>query len=252
VTEIAEFFRANDLGSLYLQVWNLYVEICSHGLGVIMKISGILLASAAGAMSIPAAQAADMAYKAPPIAAPSWAGWYIGGHAGVASVEINRDFTDGGTDDFSGRRTSFIGGGQIGYNWQSGTLVYGLEADGSFLSGKQSFDDGDASNKLPWLVTARLRMGLAVGDTMAYVTGGVAFGQVKTAIFDFETYSQSKTRIGWTIGGGVEHMINRNWSIGLEGLFVDLGSKTYCAKDCELRRVSGQAVIGRVKANYKF
>jgi outer membrane immunogenic protein len=217
-----------------------------------MKINRILLAGVAGVMSIPAAQAADMALKAPPmVAAPSWAGWYIGGNAGVASVEINRYDPDGSLDDLSGRNTSFIGGGQVGYNWQSGTLVYGLEADGSFLGSKQNFD-GEGSNRLPWLVTARLRMGLAVGDTMAYVTGGVAFGEIKTTNENFGGYSQSKTRVGWTIGGGVEHMINRNWTIALEGLFVDLGSKTYCSKDCSLRKVTGQAAIGRLKINYKF
>jgi outer membrane immunogenic protein len=224
-----------------------------------MKINGILLASAAGVMSIPAAHAADMAIKAPPMASPSWAGWYIGGNAGAALVDIDRHYTDGFPAPYSGSKTSFIGGGQIGYNWQRGNFVYGAEVDGSFLGSKQSFDGGSASNELPWLVTARLRMGLAVGDTMAYVTGGVAIGEIKTSATDFSgeppysLFKENKTRFGWTIGGGVEHMINRNWTIALEGLFVDLGSKTYSVKGGdETHRVSGQVAIGRLKVNYKF
>jgi opacity protein-like surface antigen len=57
--------------------------------------------------------------------------------------------------------------------------------------------------------------------------------------------------VGWTVGGGVEHMLNRNWTIGLEGLFVDLGRSTLNVKTSNLR-FSNQAVIGRLKLNYKF
>jgi outer membrane immunogenic protein len=93
---------------------------------------------------------------------------------------------------------------------------------------------------------------------MVYATAGVAFGGVRNSFFDNQdSKSQSKTKVGWTVGGGVEHMLNRNWTIGLEGLFVDLGrtsiAKTDCSESCsKTTRFSNQAVIGRVKLNYKF
>jgi outer membrane immunogenic protein len=99
---------------------------------------------------------------------------------------------------------------------------------------------------------------LAVGDTMAYVTGGIAFGEVSNnlgpAAFSSFNKSESKTRVGWTIGGGVEHMIDRNWTVGLEGLFVDLGRSTVTAPADSFKSTtfSNQAVIGRLKVNYKW
>src|SRR5207248_8093531 len=92
----------------------------------------ILLTSAAAAVAgISGANAADMALKAPPLApAPSWAGWYIGGQIGTALVDITRWNSDFGyVSDYSGKKTVWTGGGQIGYNWQRGNFVYGLEVD---------------------------------------------------------------------------------------------------------------------------
>jgi outer membrane immunogenic protein len=126
----------------------------------------------------------------------------------------------------------------------------------------------------------RTRSGLAVGDTLAYVTGGVAFGGVRNS-FAFTatpmgpgpfppgtTYSaaatQSKTRVGWTVGFGVEHMWDQHFTIGAEGLFVDLGNSTITGRAVPFSgahlnkttpfsfKTSNQAVIGRLKLNYKF
>src|SRR5207249_5357208 len=123
-------------------------------------------------------------------------------------------------------KTGFIGGGQIGYNWQHGNFVFGLEGDISGLGGKNTGERQDAtgyqySSRISWLSTVRARFGLAVGDTMAYATAGVAFAGVKNTV-SFSPgldYSSTKTRTGWTVGGGVEHMLSRNWTIGLEALF---------------------------------
>jgi opacity protein-like surface antigen len=85
----------------------------------------------------------------------------------------------------------------------------------------------------------------------------VAFGGVKNTVADGVPKSQSKTKTGWAVGGGVEHMLTRNWTIGLEGLFVDLGRSSItgtCSEGCitKTTRFNNQAVIGRVKLNYKF
>ena len=196
--------------------------------------------------------------------AASWAGWYIGGHAGVAWHQAHSTTSYAGfpTFDFTANKTGFIGGGQIGYNWQRGNFVFGLEADGSWLSVKAGngnntfgYQYGN-THKIDWLSTVRGRFGLAVGDTMAYVTGGVAIGGVKNqfGINPIALASESGTRVGWAFGGGVEHMWTRNWTVALEGLFVDLGSKSAAVSGIpgKTTKFSNQAVVGRLKVNYKW
>jgi outer membrane immunogenic protein len=219
---------------------------------------GFLIATSAGfaaaAAAMPSAQAADMPIKAPRYIEPSasWAGWYIGAHAGAAwqqaqAVDYGASFS----------KTAFIGGGQLGYNWQHGNFVFGLEGDISGLTGKNTLQSGGydfLQSSIRWLSTVRGRFGLAVGDTMAYMTAGLAIGGVKNSI-SFPgccSYSNTKTRVGWTIGGGVEHMLNRNWTIGLEGLFVDLGRSNVTVLSGKTTRFQNTAVIGRLKLNYKF
>jgi outer membrane immunogenic protein len=240
-----------------------------------MRNKGFLIATSAGfaAAAMPGAQAADMPIKAPRYVEPAanWTGWYIGAHAGAAWQKTDVTTNSGGTEYINGydifipnpnasfSKSGFIGGGQIGYNWQHGNFVFGLEGDISGLSGRASVDvvGYDAltySSKIRWLSTVRGRFGLAVGDTMAYMTAGVAFGGVKNSVSFTDcciSYSNSKTKTGWTVGGGVEHMLSRNWTIGLEGLFVDLGKSTVDV-DGDSFQFSNQAVIGRVKLNYKF
>jgi outer membrane immunogenic protein len=226
---------------------------------------GFLIATSAGfaaAAAMPGAQAADMPIKAPRYVEPAanWAGWYIGAHAGAAwqNTQTDTSVFDYGLGSTSASKTGFIGGGQIGYNWQRGNFVFGLEGDISALSSKTSahlpFTYATLESKIRWLSTVRSRFGLAVGDTMAYMTAGVAIGGVKNSLVSAGccSYSDSSTKVGWTVGGGVEHMLNRNWTIGLEGLFVDLGKSSVTSFGSKTTKFQNQAVIGRVKLNYKF
>jgi outer membrane immunogenic protein len=232
---------------------------------------GFLLATAAtgAAAFAPGALAADLPTKAPAPAyippAASWAGWYIGVHAGAAWHQAHTTEVYTATVGSSATGTGFIGGGQIGYNWQSGNFVFGLEADGSWLSAKAENTNvvpGSGTygteHKIRWLSTVRPRFGLAVGNTMAYVTGGVAFGRVNNEVLVGTAGSgfAKKTHVGWTVGGGIEHMWTRNFTVALEGLFVDLGRSTL-TQDAgggftKTTRFHNQAVIGRLKANYKW
>jgi len=226
---------------------------------------GFLLATAGGVAMATGAQAADVlkapAYTPPPPVA-SWQGFYIGLHAGGHWLHSDNQYDFSSTTG-STSTTGFIGGGQIGYNWQHGNFVYGLEGDISGLTGKgtlPAFGGYDwFSNQINWLGTVRARFGLAVGDTMAYATGGVAFGGVKNAVSfccALATVSETKTRVGWVIGGGVEHMWTRNWTVGLEGLFVDLGHSEFDFNPDAFKttryKASNQTVIGRLKVNYKW
>jgi len=248
-----------------------------------MKYQGFLLATAGGVTAMSGAQAADLPVKAPRVLPPppvaSWTGWYVGAHAGVAWHQAGADYSGDvgetanaaalGPIVHSNTKAGFIGGGQIGYNWQLGMFLLGLEADISGLNAKVTaptvHGKGNAfEGKINWLSTYRARAGfLARSDILIYATGGLAVGGVKdfftsngvgSSVALATTKSASKTKTGWTAGGGVEWMWARNWTVGLEGLYVDLGHTTgnMIATPTKTTRFNNTAAIGRVKLNYKF
>jgi outer membrane immunogenic protein len=178
-----------------------------------------------------------------------------------------------------------IGGGQIGYNWQRSNWVFGLEADiqGSGEKGSTTsvcagaapsllttaaavnsacalghFGDtapfnvaalpvtNSLSENIDWFGTVRGRIGPTITPTiLAYVTGGLAYGEVKstdtvsgtiitgapngtngptTLVPVSATFGNSSTRVGWTLGAGIEGVISGNWTAKLEYLYIDLGN----------------------------
>ena len=147
------------------------------------------------------ASAADMAVKAapPPPVAPmyNWTGLYVGGHVGYAWGRSDGELVfDPGTGPLAGifdpsHRTidssGWLAGGQVGFNYQVNSFVFGLEADASWtnLSGRGNFITvpGDISwtiqNHLEWFGTVRGRAGYAVNNLLFYGTAGVAYGQTK-------------------------------------------------------------------------
>ena len=198
--------------------------------------------------------AADMAVKAPPPPPPapvySWTGWYVGVNIGY-SVSDNRSTLTSfvnpviGLDNAESYKISpdgILGGVQLGYNWQAGSFLFGVEGDIQATGQKDSVCvlqctiDGTVratiDQKLPWLATVRGRLGLVVDRSLLYFTGGGAFGQVKTSITEVDgaafvtTVSESKTKSGWTVGGGIESALTGNWTAKIEYLYVDLGSQT--------------------------
>ena len=173
-----------------------------------------------------------------------------------------------------------IGGGQIGYNWQFSNWVFGFEADiqasgqkgsttgtcaGGSLASVATLNSacspghvGDTapfnvaalpvtenlSERLNWFGTVRGRIGSAIMPTvLAYITGGLAFGEVSTSdtisgtnligpqgvngvmiVPVSGTLSNNTTKVGWTIGGGIEGALLKNWTGKIEYLYVDLGT----------------------------
>jgi outer membrane immunogenic protein len=235
-----------------------------------MKVKGFLLAGAAGIAAVPAAQAADLSVKAPVMAQPvaSWTGFYIGVNAGAAFYSHSDTYAYSNFLDpilNTATTTGFIGGGQIGYNFQSGSFVYGVEGDFSGLSAKvttHGIPNSTYTGQASWLATARGRVGLVVGDTLTYVTAGAAFTHVNSQITPpsndpIATYSDSSTRVGLVLGGGIEHMLTRNWTMKFEGLWVDAGSKIVNANALKVgsanaSKFADQLIIARVGLNYKF
>jgi outer membrane immunogenic protein len=159
---------------------------------------------------------------------------------------------------FDPRRTQWLViGGTAGYNWQAGSVVYGLEADYNFSDVKGSIACGAIStcqSENTWFATFRGRIGYAPNNWMFYITGGLAIGGVKNSLTSFSVKSESTTRVGWTFGGGIEYLVNPNWTVGVEALYVDLGdSSTFVsAVGGKTTKFSNNATILRFKANYKW
>jgi outer membrane immunogenic protein len=196
----------------------------------------ILLASAGVLAMASVASAADlprqMYTKAPPpMAAPyyyNWTGFYIGinggGAWGTSSWDSTRSF------DVSGGMI----GGTIGYNWQTGPWVLGLEGDLDWASVKGSTNvigcvTANCSTENTWLGTVRGRVGYAFDRWMPYITGGVAFGGVDASQAPFP--GGSSTQVGWAAGAGLEFAVVNNVTAKVEYLHYDLGSFT-CGLNC--------------------
>ena len=201
---------------------------------------GALLASTA--MS---AQAADLAvkapyYKAPVVAIYDWTGFYVGANVGLG-LGRNRTIHDaaGPASDNSTYLSpqGAIGGGQIGYNWQTnsflGPLVLGVEADIQGADMRDGYPNlpinlgAQYSQKLDWFGTVRGRVGLATGPVLTYITAGYAYGNVNTTVTEGGVASSvGSGRGGWTWGSGVEAALGGNWTGKIEYLWLDLGNRT--------------------------
>lgn len=173
-----------------------------------------------------------------------WTGFYVGAHAGYAfSGDAVYTYTEAGNFEPAGRPRptdleGFIGGGQIGFNYQMGGLVLGI--DGTYSAG--SLKDTLLENPLPtgndyrtntslnYLATASGRAGLAFNWLLVYAKGGVAFttvdfdasfinGSTRTSI------SNDFDRTGLVAGGGLELALSRNWTFGIEYAHMDFGSE---------------------------
>lgn len=209
------------------------------------SISAFILAvfAASAGPAVAADLPARMPYKAPVYAIPfSWTGLYIGGHLGggfATSDWIDTGFPGGtaGLDDGNPKPSGFVGGGQIGYNYQFDRLVLGVEADGDWASLKDTaggcFQDPTQSctTKAHWFATLTGRLGFTWDRALFYAKGGAAWGHFKydnpTPVGFLSTdYSASETRSGWTVGGGIEYAFADHWSARLEYDYLDFGTST--------------------------
>jgi outer membrane immunogenic protein len=178
-----------------------------------------------GAMSANAAdiqQRAALPAKAPVYMPPvfSWTGPYIGINGGYAwgDSRFNGPFSGGNHSPSGG-----VFGGTLGYNWQAGAAVFGVEGDfdWSGIRGRGPCTGATCTVRNDWLGTARGRLGYNAGRWMPYVTGGLAVGNIKSNISGVG--NNDATKAGWTIGGGVEAAISGPWTAKIEYLYVDLG-----------------------------
>ena len=288
-------------------------------------IRKLLLGSAAAggllvAAAVPAS-ATDLAVRPPPapafvapVAVPvfSWTGWYIGGNAGGAWGDSRFEIIGGagpgsangagpGSSNGAGpgpgpgvftsdNDSSFLGGGQIGFNWQTGPWVWGVEGDidgksltnnlalGSFVAGGAGPGPGTGtgpgastgagpgpSTGFTLGLTAKTRVegsirargGFAFDRFLVYATGGWAIADVEVSAigtgsaFCLAPCSDSRAVNGWTVGGGAEYALTNNVSLGVEYRYTDLGRETFNLAGNSIREeVREHQVTGRL--NFKF
>jgi outer membrane immunogenic protein len=205
------------------------------------------------------------------VAAPAanWAGIYIGGNLGSGYARNRSSLAGlGFNEQFNLAPDGFIGGGQIGYNWQAANWVFGVETDFQGSTQKDNstqvlFSTLAYNAKLPWFGTARGRLGYSVGSTLFYATGGYAYGNIKTeinsAFTGFNVASLKTTKGGWTAGAGIETpfqlfgLIGPNWTSKSEYLYVDLGSVSDpIAGGAFINTTKVQEHIFRTGINYHF
>lgn len=234
-------------------------------------LAGVALAAPLGT-----ALAADLRLpvKAPvvaPVVVYNWTGFYAGVNVGYSWGRDNadivgtattttrtRDFRTAGPTliadttvvsapvGFAGTGSTnvdgFVGGGQIGYNWQfDRSWLFGLEADIQGSGEKGGFAVcagvvgctvvGTADYRLNWFGTVRGRLGVLASDrVLLYITGGLAYGELESSYalgflgFPTSAFGSKTFRAGYTVGGGIEGVISGNWTWKAEYLFMDLGN----------------------------
>jgi iron complex outermembrane recepter protein len=209
-----------------------------------------------------------LVFKAPVASAWTWAGAYLGFNVGYSFGRSNTDivYSDAVSaaapfaDANASRLDGGIFGAQAGYNWVAGNWLAGIEADLQYADQRANLTSicpgaicnpallgvvGDSSvlvdfehgQRLEWFGTLRGRFGTTVTpQAVAYVTGGLAVGEVMTAgtIYGVDAagdfintgFGIHRTRLGWTAGGGVEARLIGNWTGKIEYLHMDFGSFT--------------------------
>jgi len=246
----------------------------------------LLLGAACAAVLTTAASAADAVVEEAIILEPgfTWTGLYVGANVGYSWGDFDHEF-EAAADALGDFSTSFdadadgvTGGVQIGYNWQLGNFVLGVEADAQASnvegSASQLFEftdifsttiEADAGTELDWFGTARVRLGYVPTERlMIYGTGGFAFGETTTnasyfvsSIIDFgDSLSEKTSRTGWAAGAGAEYAFTDNWTFKAEYLYTDLGEEDVLVIDETLFTASLNSDVKfhtvRLGVNYKF
>jgi outer membrane immunogenic protein len=261
-------------------------------------ISAIAGIGAASAADLPARTYTKAPAMADP--AYNWSGWYVGGNvgaawsrtdyvttntpgvpAGIFGVPANIALVNTLGTGSANQGGKFTGGVQAGYNWQvSPQWLLGVEADINSLRQNPSLIQTGVSTEGPitlanttntnWLATFRGRAGLTFNRTLLYVTGGAALtDRSYTQTFNapglavgntFGTSVVSDTRVGWTVGAGVEQALWGAWTVKGEYLFTrfnGIGTATLVSVAGFTQNLTGNTgnldiQVARVGLNYRF
>jgi outer membrane immunogenic protein len=240
------------------------------------KILVAAVGLAAFGMAAPAS-AADLAAKpyvkappAPVVAIYDWTGFYIGGNGGWGSAHACWDLvTPAGVVDTLGCRSASGGfiGGQLGYRWQTGGWVFGVEGQGDWANIRASrvsvFDPAFTTRaKVDGIGLITGQIGYAWNAALLYFKGGAAVTGNRFEILDTPTgtslASISSTRWGGTVGVGFEYGFTPNWSVGLEydHLFMGHNNNSFSVVNPivagALNRISEDVDMVALRFNYRF
>ena len=212
----------------------------------------LVLATAVGCVSI-AAKAADVAPAYPVKArtaaalAPTWTGFYIGPSVGWTFGSSDGDYTGIPAPvtpmvfyPFDLKPSGAALGGQLGYNFQSGRWLFGIEGDMSWIvnaddrvwdpAGSPRYDE----IKLLWTGHARGRIGYLFDQYLIYFAGGAAFAGTRNSHYGPTTtpgpgtlWSERRTRTGYSLGGGVEAALNAQWLVRAEYIYDHFGNEFF-------------------------
>jgi outer membrane immunogenic protein len=212
-------------------------------------------------------EAKEMAPAPPPC---DWSGFYIGVNAGVAGLNTTiNDLDDWFSPNASTLEdTNVAGGGQLGYNWQNGAFVFGVEADADYLNTEDtqtleafSGSSGHLMHKAKVDVqgSVRARAGIAVDRALIYATAGVAVSHGRDKfVAEEENLSahQDDWQAGFVAGVGTEYMFNCHWSARMEALYfhypTSTGSFTPVGGDHFRFDFQNEDYVVRFGLNYKF
>ena len=257
-----------------------------------LAAASVALATAAGAADLPTRKSPPppMVPVAPPF---SWTGFYVGatvgGVWGTGTASANATYNGhvlGSAyipTSLGNGSSGWLGGGEVGYNYQMGSAVVGVEDDLQWVTNSKSATYTGAtlgppingnltttlSSRLNWLGTTRLRLGFSPmpdNHLLLYVDGGLAYGGGSASINSIapngDTFygSNGATQVGWAVGAGAEYALTYNWTIKAEYLYYDLGTYNYyttgsgpVASNLTFNaKVNPEGSIARVGVNYKF
>ncbi|ABD09243.1 outer membrane protein [Rhodopseudomonas palustris HaA2] len=198
---------------------------------------GTVALVALGAAPALAADLAARPYNKAPVYAPpapiyNWTGFYIGGHIGGAFAGDNSI----GTGVTAGSDGKFLGGVQVGYDWQfAPSWVLGVEGQYSWLSGTNdavSFTVPGVAGTYTYadnqrgLASVTGRLGYTWGPALLYVKGGWAYADYTSSLTlsGVGTVSSTSSQDGYTVGGGLEYLFAQNWSGKIEYQYYDFGN----------------------------
>ena len=224
-------------------------------------------AAASLAASVLSASAADMAPAPryvppppPPIFVYNWTGFYVGGNLGGAwaSGTLTDSFTGASLSD---SKSGFLGGGQIGFNYQITNWVIGAEWDFDWTSLNASQTSGfvTGSANTNWITTVAARFGVAAGSWLFYGKAGGGWVNNSATVTNNVTgasLSGSNTNSGWLAGAGIEYGFAPNWSAKLEYDYLGLNTwsfnSTVFAPAADTFSVSRNIQMLKVGVNYRF
>ncbi len=229
--------------------------------------AALVVAGSIVATSASAADFGDGSLKDSVVVGDRWQGMYVGIHAGFGVGDTEGQISQpplpapiaaflSSSYDVNGG----IYGGQLGYNYQNGSMVAGIQGAISF-----SDIDGESgcvipallncSRDLDWLATITGRLGYATDRSLFYVHGGLAFADVNTSIdltFGPNLASGSDTHVGWTAGLGLEHAMSDTLSVFVEYARTDLGNGDHALVAPIVSKVDLEFDSIRFGANFKF